>query len=242
MSNVMNWVKRQQRRLAVTCTILWSLSATTGVLAQRGAATTRPLVEIRTTFGTMVVALYNETPQHRDNFLELVRNGAYDSLLFHRVVPSLMIQGGDPDSRRAGLDATLGTGDPGYSLPAEIVPGLFHKKGALAAAPLSEQAGTEGRTHGSQFYIVHGKTFQPQELDLLAKRNARLGTPVNDQLSFVRTVMFSAAFAGPHSNRATNATMREYPEERKRLSMDDFPTLVRPTRATRMGRVRSSVS
>ncbi|MBK9419122.1 MAG: peptidylprolyl isomerase [Flavobacteriales bacterium] len=175
----MNWVKRQQRRLAVTCTILWSLSATTGVLAQRGAATTRPLVEIRTTFGTMVVALYNETPQHRDNFLELVRNGAYDSLLFHRVVPSLMIQGGDPDSRRAGLDATLGTGDPGYSLPAEIVPGLFHKKGALAAAPLSEQAGTEGRTHGSQFYIVHGKTFQPQELDLLAKRNARLGTPVN---------------------------------------------------------------
>lgn len=179
MSNVMNWVKRQQRRLAVTCTILWSLSATTGVLAQRGAATTRPLVEIRTTFGTMVVALYNETPQHRDNFLELVRNGAYDSLLFHRVVPSLMIQGGDPDSRRAGLDATLGTGDPGYSLPAEIVPGLFHKKGALAAAPLSEQAGTEGRTHGSQFYIVHGKTFQPQELDLLAKRNARLGTPVN---------------------------------------------------------------
>ncbi|MBP7448532.1 MAG: peptidylprolyl isomerase [Flavobacteriales bacterium] len=172
-------MKRQQRRLAVTCTILWSLSATTGVLAQRGAATTRPLVEIRTTFGTMVVALYNETPQHRDNFLELVRNGAYDSLLFHRVVPSLMIQGGDPDSRRAGLDATLGTGDPGYSLPAEIVPGLFHKKGALAAAPLSEQAGTEGRTHGSQFYIVHGKTFQPQELDLLAKRNARLGTPVN---------------------------------------------------------------
>jgi cyclophilin family peptidyl-prolyl cis-trans isomerase len=137
------------------------------------------LVEIRTTFGTMVVALYNETPQHRDNFLELVRNGAYDSLLFHRVVPSLMIQGGDPDSRRAGLDAALGNGDPGYSLPAEIVPGLFHKKGALAAAPLSEQAETGGRTHGSQFYIVHGKTYQSPELDLLAKRSARLGTPVS---------------------------------------------------------------
>ncbi len=180
MSNVMNWVKRQQRRLAVTCTILWSLSATTGVLAQRGAATTRPLVEIRTTFGTMVVALYNETPQHRDNFLELVRNGAYDSLLFHRVVPSLMIQGGDPDSRRAGLDATLGTGDPGYSLPAEIVPGLFHKKGALAAAPLSEQAGTERvapMAVSSTLYMA--RPSQPQELDLLAKRNARLGTPVN---------------------------------------------------------------
>ena len=179
MSNVVNWVKHQQRLMAGSMVILCTLTASVPAIAQRTGPATQPLVEIRTTLGTMVVALYNETPRHRDNFLKLVQEGAYDSLLFHRIIPTLMVQGGDPDSRRSAPDAAIGNGGPGYSLPAEIVPSLFHKKGALAAAPLSDQANAEGRSSGSQFYIVHGKTFQPKELDLLAQRNARLGTPVN---------------------------------------------------------------
>jgi cyclophilin family peptidyl-prolyl cis-trans isomerase len=175
----MNCTKPGQRFLAMAFAMLCTLITILPAKAQRPTSLDRPLVEIRTTLGTLVVALYNETPQHRDNFLKLVRDGAYDSLLFHRIIPTLMVQGGDPDSRRSGIDAALGNGGPGYSLPPEIVPGLFHKKGALAAAPLSDPANPAGRSNGSQFYIVHGKTFQPKELDLLAQRNARLGTPVN---------------------------------------------------------------
>jgi peptidyl-prolyl cis-trans isomerase B (cyclophilin B) len=159
-------------------TILCSLAVVTAVVGQEKRAEVQRLVEIRTDLGTMVVALYNETPQHRDNFLKLVTDGAYDSLLIHRIVPTLMVQGGDPDSRLAGPDTPLGNGGPGYTLPAEIVPGLIHKKGALAAVRLGEDVDPEKRSNGSQFYIVHGKPFQPNELSLLAQRSARMGTPV----------------------------------------------------------------
>ena len=91
-------------------------------------------VRISTEFGDMVVELSNQTPQHRDNFIELVENGFYDSLLFHRVINEFMIQGGDPASRTASLSTPLGSGGPGYQIPAEITTDLLHYKGALAAA------------------------------------------------------------------------------------------------------------
>ncbi len=177
MSNVTECGKATQR-LLVLCCLLLLVAPAIKTSAQAVATPTRPLVEIRTELGTLVVALYNETPQHRDNFLKLVREHAYDSLLFHRVIADLMVQGGDPDSKRAAPGAPLGQGGPGYTLPAEIVPGLIHKKGALAAARQADQVNPERRSNGSQFYIVQGKTYKATELDQVVLRNARYGTPV----------------------------------------------------------------
>lgn len=134
------------------------------------------MVEVRTELGTMILALYNETPQHRDNFLKLVREQAYDSLLFHRIIPGFMAQGGDPTSKRAPAGTALGQGGPGYTIPAEIILGLVHTKGALAAARQADQVNPEKRSSGSQFYIVQGKAFQVAELDQVVARSARYGT------------------------------------------------------------------
>src|SRR6185503_16230864 len=91
-------------------------------------------VLMQTTMGDMVIRLSDSTPLHRDNFIKLVKDHFYDSLLFHRVIQNFMIQGGDPDSKNAKPAAMLGNGDVGYTIPAELNPNLFHKKGALAAA------------------------------------------------------------------------------------------------------------
>ena len=104
----------------------------------------------------MVVELYNETPQHRDNFVKLVRERFYDGTLFHRIIPNFMIQGGDPDSRGAAPNVQLGNGGPGYTIPAELVDGLFHKKGVLAAARLGDAVNPKKESSGSQFYLVQG--------------------------------------------------------------------------------------
>lgn len=145
---------------------------------QAPAAPVRPLVEVRTLAGRMVIALYNETPLHRDNFLALVRAGAYDSLLFHRVVPGFMVQGGHPDSRRAEPGAALGDGGREGALPAEINPAFCHLRGAVAAVREPDPVNPERRSDGSQFYIVHGRPYTGPELDQVAARNARYGTPV----------------------------------------------------------------
>ena len=113
-----------------------------------------PIVVMETTAGTMKIMLYDATPQHRDNFLKLVREGFYDSLKFHRVIPGFMIQGGDPLSKDDSLRGSWGTGGPGYTVPAEFVPSLKHCKGALAAARLGDFANPRKASSGSQFYIV----------------------------------------------------------------------------------------
>jgi len=167
-----------KRPLSMQCLakrpILWAF-ALLFALPVFGQNTKRPLVEIRTELGTMVVALYNETPIHRDNFLKLVKEGAYDSLLFHRVIKGFMLQGGDPESRYAKPGTPLGTGDPGYTLPAEIVPGLVHERGSLAAARQGDQVNPERRSSGMQFYIVDGRTYEAADLDRFAERAARNG-------------------------------------------------------------------
>ncbi len=178
MSNVSEWLKMGQGALRPLAWVVMALVADMTV-AQPVPAPLRPLVQVRTTAGTMVVALYNETSVHRDNFLKLVRERAYDSLLFHRVIPGFMVQGGDPESRLATPGAPLGSGGPGYTLPAEVVPGLIHRRGALAAARQSDEVNPDRRSSGSQFYIVHGRTYASDELDQVAARNARYGAPVN---------------------------------------------------------------
>ncbi|MFO7878462.1 MAG: peptidylprolyl isomerase [Bacteroidales bacterium] len=127
-------------------------------------------VQIETNKGDIFVKLYNETPKHRDNFLKLADSTFYDSLLFHRVIDDFMIQAGDPESKNAERDQRLGSGGPGYTIEAEIVDGLYHKRGALAAARESNDVNPEKRSSGSQFYIVEGNKWTDDKLDLLIKR------------------------------------------------------------------------
>lgn len=133
-----------------------------------------PIVLIETDLGNIKVKLYNETPLHRDNFLKLVTEGFYDSIVFHRVINSFMIQGGDPDTKKGiEKDKIYGSSDAGYKLPAEFNTKLFHKKGALAAARQGDKENPEKMSSGSQFYIVQGKVFSQPELDTLAARKNR---------------------------------------------------------------------
>ncbi|WP_026947569.1 peptidylprolyl isomerase [Algoriphagus marincola] len=114
----------------------------------------RPQVEILTSKGRIVVELYHETPQHRDNFLRLVEEGVYDSLLFHRVIQDFMIQGGDTKSKTAKTGEQLESNDLPYQVPAEIHSELFHQKGALAAA---RTGNLQRASSSTQFYLVQGK-------------------------------------------------------------------------------------
>lgn len=128
-------------------------------------------VIIKTNHGKIILKLYNETPQHRDNFVKLAKDGFYNGTIFHRVIPEFMIQGGDPDSKEAKKGAPLGKGGPGYKVPAEFVEGLIHKKGALAAARQGGAANPEKKSSGSQFYIVVGKQFSDNELNNFEKKS-----------------------------------------------------------------------
>lgn len=129
------------------------------------------IVELKTTLGDIVVELYNDTPLHRDNFLKLVNDGFYDGVLFHRVIDEFMIQTGDPDSKEAAPGARLGSGDPGYTIAAEIVyPKHYHKKGALAAARTGDAYNPERRSSGSQFYIVTGTTASERQIEAMDMR------------------------------------------------------------------------
>lgn len=130
------------------------------------------LVKIKTTEGDITVSLYDETPLHRDNFLKLAREGFYDGTLFHRVIKDFMVQGGDPDSKGAPAGKQLGTGGPGYTIPAEFCPQLFHKRGALSAARLGDEVNPERESSGSQFYIVWGKSYKEQELKQMERQMA----------------------------------------------------------------------
>lgn len=161
---------RGQRAFLIRCTMALVLAMPIGVAAQQKATEKVALVVINTTAGRMVVELYNETPLHRDNFLKLVREGYYDSTLFHKAIPGFMIQGGDPDSRTADHDTMLGNGGPGYTLPAEIKPGLYHRKGALAAVREPDQDNPERRSNGSQFYLVQGRKWYADDLAKLEEQ------------------------------------------------------------------------
>lgn len=133
--------------------------------------TLRHEVLMETSMGNIRLALYNETPLHRDNFIKNVREGVYDGLLFHRVISSFMIQGGDTASRNAAPGQQLGDTEESYSIPAEICyPQLFHKRGALAAAREGDNVNPERRSSATQFYIVYGRRFTDEMLDKVQER------------------------------------------------------------------------
>ncbi len=138
-------------------------------------ATKERLVQIKTDYGTMLIRLSDSTPLHRDNFIKLVKEGFYDSLLFHRVIEGFMIQGGDPNSKNADSAAVLGMGEaPGDRIPAEFKPNLIHKKGALAAA---RDDNPEKASSNCQFYLVQGKQYDDIELNEIECVNTRKDNP-----------------------------------------------------------------
>lgn len=130
----------------------------------------RTKVLIHTEYGDIKVVLYDETPLHRDNFIKLVKEGTIDGTLFHRVMAEFMIQGGDPDSKKAKPGDPLGNGDVGYTIPAEIMPNLFHKRGALAAARQSDEINPKKESSGCQFYIVQGRVYNDSTLNEALER------------------------------------------------------------------------
>ena len=133
-------------------------------------------VEMVTTEGRMVFVLFNDTPQHRDNFLKLVNEHTYDSLLFHRVIKNFMIQGGDPQSRHARPGQMLGDGTLGYTVPAEFKKNHFHRKGALCAARQGDNVNPRKESSASQFYIVQGQIWDVKTLDMMAQRYGKTFT------------------------------------------------------------------
>jgi cyclophilin family peptidyl-prolyl cis-trans isomerase len=133
--------------------------------------TTGRIVQVQTEYGNITIALSDSTPLHRNNFIALVKEKFYDSLLFHRVMNGFMIQGGDPSSKTAPAGMQLGGGGKPYTVPAELKPYLFHKRGALAAARRTDSP--EKASSSCQFYIVHGKKWTDEELN--TTEQTRLG-------------------------------------------------------------------
>jgi cyclophilin family peptidyl-prolyl cis-trans isomerase len=153
------------RSLLLACSLLLSVSLFAQQDVKLKKKDRKRDVELTTTQGVIVIRLSDSTPLHRDNFLRLVKSHYLDSMLFHRVINTFMIQSGDPDSKRAQPHQPLGNGGPGYTVPAEFRKTLFHQKGALAAARQGDNVNPEKRSAGSQFYIVQGKTFTDGQLD-----------------------------------------------------------------------------
>ncbi|ELR70273.1 Peptidyl-prolyl cis-trans isomerase [Fulvivirga imtechensis AK7] len=171
------------------------------------------LVTIKTEYGDMHAILYDETPKHKENFIKLAKEGFYDSLLFHRVIEDFMIQGGDPDTKKAQPGQQLGSGGPGYQIPAEFDKDLFHIKGALSAARTNNP---EKKSSGSQFYIVQGKTWTKEELTTDMNKlgmAARQLMNRGDQDSVKQMLMNIYQTEGPEAYGNKLMEMRSYIEE-----------------------------
>lgn len=174
--------------------IILSLSLVLVIKTSFSQTFSKETILISTSFGNMKIKLFNETPQHRDNFLKLVKEHFYDSLLFHRVIEGFMIQGGDPDSKHAEPAKFLGDGDLKYTIPAEFVPSLCHKKGMLCAARNGDDVNPEKASSACQFYIVQGKVRTDEDLASYEKRiNKTLITKLKEDVL----------------NKQENATLKE---------------------------------
>ncbi len=136
------------------------------------------LISMETNYGAMTVRLYDGTPKHRDNFIKLAEQGYFDGLLFHRVIEGFMVQGGDPNSKNAKPGSRLGSGGPGYTVPAEFSEEYAHVKGALAAARTGGPSNPKKASSGSQFYIVHG---QKATEDVIESMETRKGIKYTDE-------------------------------------------------------------
>ncbi len=168
------------------------------------------LVLISTQYGDIKIRLSNLTPLHRDNFIKLAQKGFYDSLLFHRIIAGFMIQGGDPTSKHAKQFVVLGDSDIGYTIPAEITPNLFHKRGMLCAARDGDDVNPTRASSGCQFYITQGRgPLTDNDLKLYEYRiNKKLRTHLKDSL--LQTPEYKATnekYQHYKSNKITDSLM-----------------------------------
>lgn len=182
------------------------------------AQTGRPRVLIETDSGNITIELYNECPQHRDNFLKLAGDGYYDGTLFHRVIEGFMIQGGDPESKKPGAQ-NLGNGGPGHTIPAEFNPQLVHKKGALCAARLGDNVNPEKQSSGSQFYIVQGKV---QTAQMLQQMEANVNQAIAQT---VQREFFTAPENSALLERLKKAQTTRDTAELRKLTEEVMPTI-----------------
>ena len=148
-------------------------------------------VLIKTSEGDITIALYDNTPKHKENFLKLVKDGFYNDILFHRIIQGFMIQTGDPESKGAPAGKMLGNGGPGYTIPAEFKPENYHKRGAVAAARQGDQVNPTKASSGSQFYIVDGKTFNA---NMMAQISYQYGKSFTDEQRKIYETIGGAPF------------------------------------------------
>jgi cyclophilin family peptidyl-prolyl cis-trans isomerase len=173
------------------------------------------LVLIETNLGNLKVKLYNETPLHRDNFLKLSKTKFYDSLLFHRIIKDFMLQAGDPASKKAGKDVVLGSGGPGYTIPAEFNPNLIHKKGAIAAARQGDNVNPKKASSGSQFYIVQGRKIADDQLN-------QIESSINSSRKLQRTKDFLLL---PENKKMKDELMK-YQKEKNSVKIDSVQKMI----------------
>jgi len=169
-------------KLLTVLALLLSVSAVAQTPVKSPAQQKQTKILIETSYGNITAVLYNETPQHRDNFIKLVKQGWYNGSIFHRVIRNFMIQGGGQESM---------ANDPGYTIPAEFVPKYFHKKGALAAARKPDQANPRRESSGSQFYIVQGQVLNDAQLNKFEMQTGRSISPE-------RRAVYKTAGGTPH--------------------------------------------
>ena len=211
-TNLRNIISMKKIALG-TAALLFILSIST--FAQENAK--ERVVAITTDHGVIQVKLYNETPKHRDNFIKLVEDGTYNGTLFHRVIKDFMIQGGDPNSKDASPDATLGNGGPGYTIQAEILDELYHKKGALCAARQGDQVNPTKRSSGSQFYLTQGKVYRESDLRAMEQRR-------NSQLDQVAT----RQYLNDEANTADAQKLKTLQSSNDQAGIQAFFTELRP--------------
>lgn len=154
----------------VNASALESLSSNTNAAVSAENKKIKGLV-METDAGNISIRLFNETPEYRDNFIKLVKEHYFDSLLIHRVIKNFGIQSGAADTRYAGKGDIVGYKGPGYTIPAHIVPGFFHKRGMIGSPRKPDTENERLRSDGSQFYIVTGRIYFDAELNELEKQN-----------------------------------------------------------------------
>lgn len=175
-------IKNMQKNKILFVLILFLFASAISVQARKKEK--RAVVRIETSSGVIRVALFDETPLHRDNFLKLASQGFYDGTLFHRCIKDFMIQGGDPESRTAKKGQLLGEGNPGYEIPAEFcLPYIYHWRGALAAAREPDDVNPEQNSSGCQFYIVYGKKQTPGDIRKARSMLEEKGIEITAQMS-----------------------------------------------------------
>lgn len=159
-----NGEKKNQKEKATTEAVTDATLQESEPEKKEEQSNTMTQILIKTSMGDITIALYDETPLHKENFIKLVNQRYYDGVLFHRIIKNFMVQTGDPNSKTAKPGDPLGNGGPGYTIPAEIHPKYYHKRGALAAARMGDNVNPKRESSGSQFYIVDGNIFPRTDL------------------------------------------------------------------------------